>query len=72
MNKRPQQYPATAAESRPWLEQVAEVWLEQWKNHQAVPPHRYKIDFAAFVGERLLTDFELRDIERKVRGCGDK
>jgi hypothetical protein len=52
---------------RSWLEGVARTWAGYWKTHPEEPPHRYKRDFAAFVGERLLTDFNLRDIEKRVR-----
>ena len=43
-----------------WVQEVADVWQSTWKSK---PNHRYGRDFAAFLGERLLTDFDLRDKE---------
>jgi len=39
-----------------WFREVECVWDKHWKGRD----HRYGRDFAAFVGERLLTDFHLR------------
>jgi len=41
---------------QPWYKNVVEVWNEHWKGTD----HRYGKDCAAFVGERLMTDFYLR------------
>ncbi|MFI5230756.1 MAG: hypothetical protein ACHQWU_16920 [Gemmatimonadales bacterium] len=45
---------------RVWLASRAQDWDRHWKGRD----HRYGDDFAAFVGEALLTDFELRDLGR--------
>ena len=44
-----------------WFSDVKKAWKEYWKDVD----HRYGRDFAAFVGERLMTDFGLRDTERE-------
>ena len=46
---------------RSWMKAVVRAWKDQWRLHK---DHRYGRDFAAFVGERLLTDFSLRDLEQ--------
>lgn len=43
-----------------WALETAEAWNEHWRER---PDHRYGLDFAAFLGERFLTDFNLRNIE---------
>lgn len=48
---------------RVWMDDVAYHWESQWKGTD----HRYGQSFAAFVGERFLTDFGMRDIEQRVR-----
>lgn len=40
-----------------WLSNVIVDWRTHWADR---PDHRYGRDMAAFIGERLLTDFELR------------
>lgn len=40
-----------------WYDEVKETWEGYWKGKD----HRYGCDFAAFVGERLMSDFRLRD-----------
>lgn len=50
-----------------WMEDVVESWRGYWKDKGDVPPHRYSLDFGAFVGERLMTDFALRHREREAR-----
>lgn len=45
--------PETKEELIVWLEDVTTKWEEYWKLQ---PDSRYGKDFAAFVGERLLTD----------------
>lgn len=42
-----------------WIRGVVSAWQEHWMGKD----HRYGRDFAAFVGERLLTDFSLRAYE---------
>lgn len=65
------EFPAMSSEARAWLEEIAATWAGYWKNHDMQPAHRYKMDFAAFVGERFMTDFNLRDIERKYRATDE-
>ena len=43
-----------------WALDVRATWREHW---QPRPDHRYGQDFAAFLGERLLTDCDLREVE---------
>lgn len=43
-----------------YVADVRATWEECWKGRD----HRYGRDFAAFLGERLLTDFDLRHHER--------
>jgi len=47
------------ARIREWMQDVVFAWRGYWKGKD----HRYGHDFAAFVGERLLTDFDLREYE---------
>lgn len=47
---------------RAWIEEVNAAWKDQWQNHESVKtdnPHRYSRDPGAFIGERLVTDFDL-------------
>lgn len=41
-----------------WVDNVVESWRDHWRGRD---DHRYGVDFAAFLGERFLTDFALRD-----------
>lgn len=43
-----------------WVASVREVWEKHWQKRE----HRYK-DFYAFLAERLLTDFSLREPLRR-------
>jgi hypothetical protein len=45
---------------RVWAESVRLAWLEYWAGED----HRYGRDFAAFMGERFMTDFDVRHVER--------
>lgn len=54
--------PSTAP-LREWIQVVAKDWRLHWRGRD----HRYGRDFAAFVGERLMTDFRLREFEEKAR-----
>lgn len=56
--------PATRKTLQHWADDVARAWLETWKGRD---DHRYGKDFAAFMGERFLTDFDMRDVEDRVR-----
>jgi hypothetical protein len=47
---------------RTWMEGVVKAWRDYWQGKD----HRYGHDFASFVGERLMTDFELRDLEQNT------
>lgn len=40
-----------------WLANVVHHWREEWEGKD----HRYGHDFAAFLGERFLTDFDRRE-----------
>lgn len=41
-----------------YVREVRSVWRGHWAKR---PDHRYGKDFAAFLGERLLSDFDLRE-----------
>ena len=41
----------------PWIKSVVKAWKEHWEGKD----HRYGRDFAAFLGERLITDFNVKD-----------
>jgi hypothetical protein len=56
----------TDIDLRVWMQGVIKAWQEHWEGRD----HRYGQDFAAFVGERLMTDFELRDLERRRQAVG--
>jgi len=43
-----------------WVAEVVALWEQVWKGKD----HRYGRDFHAFLGERVLTDFELRHHDR--------
>ena len=40
-----------------YMTKVVAAWREHWEGRD----HRYGTDFAAFLGERLMTDYRLRD-----------
>lgn len=42
-----------------WMTGVVSSWREHWEGTD----HRYGKDFAAFLGERVITDFHLREQE---------
>lgn len=46
----------------PWIEDVRLHWELEWRHKEPVNGHlhRYTKDFAAFLGERFLTDFKFR------------
>jgi hypothetical protein len=46
---------------RAWVVEVRHTWEGYWRQKEG---HRYAHDFAAFVGERMLTDFDLRHVVR--------
>jgi len=46
-----------------WMKSVVDSWVENWKGKD----HRYGHDFAAFLGERFLTDFDMRKWEGVAR-----
>lgn len=46
-----------------WLEDVGREWREEWSHRDDHPFSR----FSTFLGERFLTDFDLREAERRIR-----
>jgi hypothetical protein len=54
--------PATRKTLQAWADSVALDWSIYYRD----TVHRYS-DFAAFLGERFLSDFDLRDIEQRVK-----
>ena len=54
----------TACEKmRVYMDDVVECWERTWRGKN----HRYGHDFAAFLGERVMTDFDLRSQEPHCR-----
>ena len=47
-----------------WVEDVAFHWREEWAHREDHPYSR----LSTFLGERFLTDFDVRDVENRVRG----
>lgn len=57
--------PATRKTLDAWTTDVVRAWQGHWRERSG---HRYGKDFAAFLGERFLTDFDMRHHERKAKG----
>ena len=47
-----------------WYDEVRETWEGFWKGKD----HRYGRDFAAFLGERLMSDFRLHNRADTAQG----